>query len=1036
MPRPIAPSALALALALAPGLPALAAPADQVALEQTLAESVRPFVTRYCTSCHAGEKAKGDLDLSTFTTLDSVVKGHRRWVTIAEALKAGEMPPEKAKAQPTGDERARVLAWIEAVRRYEGGRNAGDPGPVLARRLSNAEYDYTVRDLLGVDLRPTREFPVDPANEAGFDNSGESLAMSPALLKKYLEAAREVANHLVLLPEGFAFAPEPVVSETDRDKYAVRRIIDFYQRQPTDLARYFAAAWRHRHRAALGQPRASLATIAEAEGVGPRYLALVTRTLTDASPTWGPLAEVQARWRALPAPTPGSQVTPAVVTKACEELRDLTMAVREPISKRWKNLQLKAVATGAQPFILWKNRQFALHRTRFDPAQLWVRGPNDTPASVGHARAVVAAEALSRVVEVGLGVGFPSEAFVALLGPASAPDPALAIPAEPAAQKRYLASFARFAKVFPDAFYVSERGRMHLDRSKEKQDKGRWLSAGFHNMFGFFRDDLPLYEYVLDAAGRRELDRLWQELDFVTHAPARQHADFIFYERAEPPRTIKGPEFDFIRSEDRSSASAAMIQRLAKLYVQKAKESLAETVGDAESIPVLENFFVTVNRNLRRVERARAAAEPSHLRALLRFAERAYRRPLRVDERAELLAFYRTARDNMGEDAASAHEEAMRDTIASILVSPHFLYRVDLVAGGGVQPLSQHALASRLSYFLWSSLPDQRLLDLAAHGRLQRPEVLAAEARRMLRDPRARALAVEFAGNWLDFRRFEEHNAVDRGRFPSFDDRLRKAMFEEPVRFFANVVEHNDSVLDFLYADHTFVNAPLARHYGMADVKATDEAWVRVDGAGRYGRGGILPMAAFLTRNSPGLRTSPVKRGYWVVRRVLGEVIPPPPPQVPDLPNDEKDMGHLTLRQVLEQHRRDPACAGCHARFDSFGLAFEAYGPIGEGRRKDLGGRPVDARVEFPGGGAGTGLDGLRGYVKAQRQDDFVENLVRKLASYGLGRGLILSDEPFIAEARAQLGKNGFRFGALVESIVKSAQFRTKRGREQLVQGE
>ena len=160
-----------------------------------------------------------------------------------------------------------MVEWIEAFRRHEAKRTAGDPGPVPPRRLSNAEYDYTVRDLTGVDIRPTREFPVDPANEAGFDNSAESLTMSPALVKKYLEAARRVADHLVLTPDGFAFAPHPVVADTDRDKYVVRRVIDFYQRQPTDYADYFLAAWRFQHRAALGRPNATLADVAaEVEG--------------------------------------------------------------------------------------------------------------------------------------------------------------------------------------------------------------------------------------------------------------------------------------------------------------------------------------------------------------------------------------------------------------------------------------------------------------------------------------------------------------------------------------------------------------------------------------------------------------------------------------------------------------------------------------------------------------------------------------------------------------------------------------------------
>src|SRR5262249_36044476 len=253
---------------------------------------------------------------------------------------------------------------------------------------------------------------------------------------------------------------------------------------------------------------------------------------------------------------------------------------------------------------------------------------------------------------------------------------------------------------------------------------------------------------------------------------------------------------------------------------------------------------------------------------------------------------------------------------------------------------------------------------------LHRPDVLTAQARRMLRDPRVRGLATEFAGNWLDVRRFEEHNSVDRARFPIFTNELRQAMFEEPIRYFMDVAKRNRSVLDLLYGTDTFVNPLLAKHYGMplpgrsgepSRPGATDATgaarlaaptqmegdWTRIEDAQRYGRGGLLPMAVFLTKNAPGLRTSPVKRGYWVVRRLLGEEIPPPPPAVPELPKDEADLGDLTLPQMLARHRADKNCAACHRCFDAIGLVFEGFGPVGERRTKDLGGRPVDASATF-----------------------------------------------------------------------------------------
>jgi hypothetical protein len=296
----------------------------------------------------------------------------------------------------------------------------------------------------------------------------------------------------------------------------------------------------------------------------------------------------------------------------------------------------------------------------------------------------------------------------------------------------------------------------------------------------------------------------------------------------------------------------------------------------------------------------------------------------------------------------------------------------------------------------------------------------------MLKDERARRFATEFGGHWLDFRRFDEHNAVDRERFPQFSNELRDAMFQEPIRFIADVVRNDGSVLDMLYGNYTFVNPGLAKHYGMPEVNGSADRWVRIDNARQYQRGGLLPMAAFLTHNSPGLRTSPVKRGYWVARRVLGEVIPPPPPTVPELPKDEAKL-ELPLREMLAKHRDNAACSSCHARFDSFGLTFEGYGPVGETRENDLAGRAVDTQAVFPGGTKGAGLAGLQSYIRENREKDYLDNLSRKMLVYALGRSLLLSDEPLVQRMNAKLAANGYRFGSLVDTIVTSPQFLKKR---------
>ncbi len=1010
-------------LAISLACTAFGANTTEAELHRRFTQTVRPFLATYCFACHGAANPAAQLDLRQYSAIADVVRDYPRWALVSEKLTALEMPP-KAMKQPSAAEREQIIQWAAALRQAEAGKNAGDPGLVLVRRLSNAEYDNSIRDLTGVDLRPAREFPVDPSNASGFDNSGESLSMSPALLNKYLQAAREVSSHLVLRPTGFAFAPHPMLAETDREKYTIQRIVEFYDRQPTDYADYFHAAWRFKHRAVLGKPDATLADVATEARISPKYLPLVWEILEHNKEDAGPVAKLQTMWRMLP--TPAHQ-QPDLVREGCVKMRDYVVKIRKLTARQFRSPQVTGLAGTSQPLMNWKLRAYAAHRRDFDRAALQVEGQPPL--------------ALPVMPRIG---GVPTEDEVAVRNAALAVrarsgEPDLFVPA--GQRPRYEASFARFSSVFPDAFYIRERGRFYPDDS---EDKGRLLSAGFHNVMGYFRDDTPLMELILDDRQKKELDLLWLEFDTVADFTTRTYIQFFFNQSGEVED--RGRESGSFRPTDQEVTSEKVIFGIRDAYLAK-----AETGGDELSREAIREHFARVNASIRAVEKARAGAEPTHVDALLAFAARAYRRPLTSAEREDLLQDYRSLRDKNG----LSHEDAMRDMIVLVLMSPDFCYRVDAApppalhserSGGAraragrrpssvpvekTRPLSDYALASRLSYLLWSSLPDDELRGLAATGDLKKPDVLTAQVRRMLTDPRARALATEFAGNWLDFRRFEDHNSVDRARFPVFTNELRQAMFEEPIRLIEDVIRNDRSVLDLLYARHTFVNRVLAQHYGMTEVKTKPGEWIRVDDARPYGRGGLLPMAAFLTRNSPGLRTSPVKRGYWVAKTLLGEVIPPPPPTVPELPSDESKM-ELPLRQVLARHREHASCAGCHARFDGFGLAFEGYGPVGEQRTQDLAGRPVDARAEFPGGRQGKGVDDLLAYIRSYREKDFVNNLCRKMLVYSLGRGLQLSDELLLDQIQNAFAASGYRFFSLVESMVMSPQFRNQRNPETL----
>jgi hypothetical protein len=985
-------------------------------------EVVVPVLNRYCVDCHGASEPDAKLDLSRFQSTEHLSGFPELWQEVSTRIAEGEMPPEDA--EPLADEeRQKVIDWLAAWRSDMAARNAGDPGVVLTRRLNTAEYNYTLRDLLGVDIRPAREFPVDPANEAGFDNSGQSLAMSPGLLNKYLAAARTVAEHAVLTPQGIDFAPHPVMTETDRDKYAVNRIVDFYSRQPTQIADYLLAAWKLQHAEPEQEGTHSptlISQVAADSQLSEKYLTRLVDTLHAAERDGEPNSEQKGEQNGEPSGDAASstlpildwlrtewrqevlsQVEPDLAEKACQQLAQQIQAVRDALQPSIVNLEAAGIHKGSQTFVLWKNRQYARNRQRYVPEHLDGLEKDKLPEEIA-ALLTPPSDEQRGDEQVGNKQGGNQVNNVQ--------------------RREYDRQMAEFCEVFPDAFYISERGRDYLDTPREKQEKGRLLSAGFHSMMGYFRDDAPLVDLILADSERAELDALWQELDFITEAPIRQYLGFLWFERTDS-RYMRDEEFDFARAEDKQSATGPMIRKLAKVYIDKAERGGAE--GDARQ--ALVEYFEQIEQEIAWVEQAQQGARPRHLMALTEFGRRAFRGNWTADDERDLRTFYHSLIDDEG----LSHSEAIQDAIVMLLMSPKFVYRVDLNATEEkVTSLNSFELASRLSYFLWSSMPDADMLEVAAADGLTDPQMLLVHTDRLLADPRSRALAVEFGGQWLGFRRFEEHNSVDRQRFPEFTDRLRQAMYEEPIQFLTDMIRNNRSVLECLQADRIFVTSELAKHYGIAvdrSAAAGDPEWHVVESDEGTGRGGLPTMAVFLTQNSPGLRTSPVKRGYWVVRQLLGERIPPPPPGVPELPEDESQLGELSLREVLERHREQASCAVCHDRFDALGLVFENYGPVGELRSVDLAGKPVDTSATFPDGSVGHGVEDLQAYLLEERRDDFIDNLCKKLLAFALGRTLQISDDSLLAAMRENLERDNFQFSSLIRTIIASPQFTQKR---------
>ncbi|MBN9122741.1 MAG: DUF1592 domain-containing protein [Planctomycetes bacterium] len=410
----------------------------------------------------------------------------------------------------------------------------------------------------------------------------------------------------------------------------------------------------------------------------------------------------------------------------------------------------------------------------------------------------------------------------------------------------------------------------------------------------------------------------------------------------------------------------------------------------------------------------RAAAE----KVLGEFARRAYRRPVKPDELARLLKLFDVA-SKQGE----AFHHALKLPMKAVLVSPHFLYRIeeDPKNPNDVRTINDFEFATRLSYFLWSSMPDEELFRLAAKGELRKPGVLEAQVKRMLKDPKARALSENFAGQWLQLRNLRTISP-DKGLFPAWDDALRDAMAREAEAFFEYVVQNDRPVLDFLDADYTFVNERLAKHYGIAGVTGSEFRKVKLPDTRR---GGVITMASTMTITSNPTRTSPVKRGKWILENVLGTPPPPPAPDVPELP----PVGQLrgTLRQQMEQHRADPKCAVCHSKLDPLGFGLENFDGIGGWRAQDNK-KDIDASGELPGGLKFSGPAELR-KVLLGKSDQFRSCFAEKLLTFGLGRGLEYYDKCALDDVVRAAKSNGDSFSSMVLAVVKSDPFQKRKGK-------
>lgn len=497
------------------------------------------------------------------------------------------------------------------------------------------------------------------------------------------------------------------------------------------------------------------------------------------------------------------------------------------------------------------------------------------------------------------------------------------------------------------------------------------------SVFLYRREDEPLRRLLLDDAGRAEIDRLWSELEFVSE------------QALATPIAYEGLVQYYRKPNDGA--------RIMFFYIQEFEQQIKKE----------EKAFIA----------AQVAAESKHLEALLAFATRAWRRPLSTDELSAILTSYQADRKD-----GVKHDPAFRAALARVLSSPWFLYRVEQpasVARWG--PVSGNELATRLSFLLWESTPDDELRAKAA--KLHEPAIMDQQVHRMLKDGRMRGMAEEFGARWLGVRDFVANHGRNLKHFPEFTPALREALAEEPVRFFEDLLINDRPVADVIAADAVVINELLAKHYGIPGVKGAE--WRRVEKVAEYGRGGMLGFGAVLAKQSAASRTSPVKRGAWVVQ-MLGERLPKVPPDVPPLP--EIPPAGLSVREITERHRKDPNCAGCHIRIDPFGMTLEQFDALGRLRTaKEL--KTGDAKATTQDGTEINGFAGLRNYLAGPRREDLLRSISQKLVGYSLGRSIQLSDRKLIDDVTKSMASGG-RWSDALLVIVNSEQFRCIRTAE------
>jgi mono/diheme cytochrome c family protein len=1092
-----------------PGVRPDAAPrpvsASAPAAPTSASATVQQTFKQYCVECHGSRRPKAGVSVEKLIaqmSSDAVGEQAETWERVVEMLETRQMPPDDAETFPSDGERAAATAWVrQSLRDYEAA-HGGDPGRVTVRRLTSAEYAYAIRDLTGVDVKVGVDASSDAVGGEGFANFGDVQFVQDATVERYLEAARQVADHAVIGAGPLAFYTDPgktglELSALDRLQrlYAAHgfRVVSGEGGRPFGFDRYakaFFVAWRYKHRAALGEPTATVRGLAAKEGITGRFAEHIWDAVNRTG-TGYPTREMIDTWRTFAAPTADAAGS---IAKARADSEALSKKLVTWPSWFFARGDLAAGGAGDESPLLFDDTTltaksshaytYALNRRFARPTPGQPPGPQIGP---GPWTVHLTLDPLHT------GAGTPVVIWrnprIVLRTPASLPGPF-----EPAAVTRLrvpgpiLKTFPlrellpageiarlRFGvsvdgtPVGPNDFAATEPLKIELNVNHEGYlaelhtdvelgaDRDAVIRVMLNNrpdgvarMAGqrVFIGDTKSSGYKVFRAGLAE---------FVALMPPNSHGEPNPADKDPVPapfdNTYNSPEHDafvikvkYQRTDDFFTKNIVDGEERARLDHAWSDLFGSWPYHDAYLGMLLDHYGLkTAPRTIEAMTPARIAAlpvavrpqvrslrahydavtlaltrgQPGHVTDAIAFASRAWRRPLSATEQASLRAFYRSSRTITRLD----HDGAVRALIARILMSPAFLYRLEAAPQETEASLNDWEMASRMSFFLWSSIPDDELRRAAAAGELKDPAKLASQVRRMTADVKARRLATEFFGQWLGFYHFDQYRGVDTGRFPEFTEDVKTSMYEEAVSTFEYIVRQGRPVKEILHADYAFLNKTLAGFYGVDAPQASSDRMERIENARAFDRGGALRLGSVLTTTSAPLRTSPVKRGDWILRRILSTPTPPPPADAGTLPADDKTFDGLTLREKLAQHKRDAQCASCHLRIDPLGFPLEGFDAVGRRRQTYTDGKPVDVIGEFRDKTTIVGSNGLLTYLQSQ-DAKVLTTLARKMLGYALGRNPQASDRRLITDMMKAGGDASF--ADLATRVVTSRQFRSR----------